>query len=160
MIIFNPLANNPQKKEEQLKVQANKNKRLNSSSTSKDEKISKSAFSETLAETIEIDEKASIDELLNDLKKQEERFLQYQNLTELNMYKAMIQKILKDASQDGYTTKSIKRPRQQRKADYVIIQQINTKLQDLTAHFISGNKGFTLFRQLEDIRGLICDLVY
>lgn len=116
-------------------------------------------FSTELQKTMAIDIDGSIDELMEDLKDQEKRFLDKQTEHELILYKALVQKIIKQIIAEGLQEKTLKRTKKNW-GDYVIIEKINTKLLDLTNAITKQNKAFNLLKTIEEIRGLILDMVY
>ncbi len=116
------------------------------------------AFSASLQNTIEFNIRGTLDELLADLEEQERRFLDAQSVYELNRYKAVVQKILKLVLDEGFSTQTLKRKRSGR-ADYVIVNEINEKLNSISMQ-IAKSTAFSLLKTIEEIRGLILDLVY
>lgn len=116
-------------------------------------------FSSELQKTMAFDISGSIDELMEDLKDQEKRFLDTQSEYELLRYKALVQKIIKQILAEGLQEKTLKRNKKNW-GDYVIIEKINTRLLDLTDAITRQNKAFNLLKTIEEIRGLILDLVY
>jgi len=116
-------------------------------------------FSSELQKTMAFDISGSIDELMEDLKDQEKRFLDAQSEYELLRYKALVQKIIKQILAEGLQEKTLKR-KKKNWGDYVIIEKINTRLLDLTDAITRQNKAFNLLKTIEEIRGLILDLVY
>ena len=116
-------------------------------------------FSSELQKTMAFDISGSIDELMEDLKDQEKRFLDTQSEYELLRYKALVQKIIKQILAEGLQEKTLKR-KKKNWGDYVIIEKINTRLLDLTDAITRQNKAFNLLKTIEEIRGLILDLVY
>ncbi len=116
-------------------------------------------FSSELQKTMAPDLEGTIEELLEDLKDQEKRFLETQSEYEMNKYKALIQKIIKSILDEGLREKTLKR-KKKNWGDFVIIEKINTKILELTDAVIKQNKAFNLLKTIEEIRGLILDLVY
>lgn len=116
-------------------------------------------FSSELHKTVAFDIEGTIDELMEDLKDQEKRFLDKQTEHEMLRYKALVQKIIKQIIAEGLQEKTLKR-KKKNWGDYVIIEKINTKLLDLTSAITKQNKAFNLLKTIEEIRGLILDLVY
>ncbi|MBP7737439.1 MAG: DUF327 family protein [Spirochaetes bacterium] len=116
-------------------------------------------FSSELQKTMAIDIDGTIDELMEDLKDQEKRFLDTQSEYDLLRYKALVQKIIKQILAEGLQEKTLKR-KKKNWGDYVIIEKINTRLLDLTNAITRQNKAFNLLKTIEEIRGLILDLVY
>lgn len=138
-------------KDEKTKV---KSKKKSSSVSEKD-----SPFRTTLKSIVTFEFQGTIEELTNELKDQEKRFLDQQSPYELNRYKALVQKILKTILDEGFKTGSLKRTRKDR-ADFVIIQEINEKLLEISMAITrKNNEAFNLLKKIEEIRGLILDLV-
>lgn len=116
-------------------------------------------FSSELQKTMALELEGSIEELLENLKDQEKRFLETQSEYEMNRYKALIQKIIKSILDEGLREKTLKR-KKKNWGDFVIIEKINTKILELTDAVTKQNKAFNLLKTIEEIRGLILDLVY
>lgn len=139
------------KKDENSRI---KNKRL-SSVGRKDQ-----SFDTVLQEASSFDFMGAIDELVLELKEEEKRFLEKQTVYELNKYKAIIKKILKKILEEGFETKSLKRLRRD-KSDFIIVKEIDDKLLQIAFEITDkANKGFNLLKAIEEIRGLIFDLLY
>ncbi len=139
------------KKEEKLKVKLRKKSTLATSGNV--------PFEKTLDVSIQFDFQGSLDELMTDLNDQERHFLEKQNLYELNRYKAIVQKILKLVMQEGFRTITLKRNRRD-KSDFTVVEEINSRLMDITAAITHNNKAFNLLKTIEEIRGLILDLQF
>jgi uncharacterized protein YaaR (DUF327 family) len=122
-------------------------------------KHSGKTFSSELHKTMALEFEGSIDELMETLKDQEKRFLETQTEYEMNRYKALINKILKSIIDEGLREKTLK-SKKKNWGDFVIIEKINMKLLDITSAITRGNKAFNLLKSIEEIRGLILDLVY
>jgi len=116
------------------------------------------SFESSLHTTIEFQIQGTIEDLLSDLEENEKRFLDKQSLYELNSYRAIVQKILKMVMDEGFSTHVLKRSRSG-KADFVIIEKINEKLDEITRR-VSSSSAFSLLKSIEEIRGLILDLLY
>ena len=117
------------------------------------------SFSSELQKTMAEEFEGPIDKLMQDLKDQEKRFLEHQTENEMNRYKALIQKVIKSILAEGLKERTLKR-KKKNWGDYVIIDKINEKLLDLTDAITKQNKAFNLLKTMEEIRGLILDLVY
>lgn len=122
-------------------------------------KHSGKTFSSELHKTLAMEFEGSIGELMEDLKDQEKRFLDKQTELEMNRYKALIQKILKTIVDEGFTSKTFTRKKRNR-ADFTTYEIINAKLVDLTNAITKQNKAFNLLKSIEEIRGLILDMLY
>jgi uncharacterized protein YaaR (DUF327 family) len=139
-----------QRKEEKTKIKGKKR-----SSEVRDKTI----FASELQQTIVHEFQGSLDELMTDLKDQEKRFLESQNIEEMYNYKALVQKVLKMILQEGYKTKTLMRSRKDR-ANFTIISEINRKLEEISFAITRTNKAFDLMKTIDEIRGLLFDLVY
>ncbi len=125
--------------------------------TEKSEK-SKSIFSGILKTSIEKTDN-DIEDLMDSLKDQEKKFLDLQTLIELNNYKKAIKKILDMIIKGGFQNDVYKNRKKNK--EYLIIREIDQKLLELTKLVTSPqNKAFSLFKEIEEIRGLIFDLIY
>ena len=122
-----------------------------------------SMFSKELTANITDSVNSSIDEELTDLKDSEKRFIDTQSLYELAQYKRKIQKILKLIQSQAYQTQKLKRRAKAgmaRREDFTIVNTINSKLAELSINLTSNNKAFDLMKTIDEIRGLVFDLVY
>jgi uncharacterized protein YaaR (DUF327 family) len=122
-------------------------------------KHSGKTFSSELQKTMAFDIEGDIEQLMMDLKEQEKRFLDQQSEYEMNRYKALIQKLIKSILNEGLSQKTLKR-KKKNWGDFIIIDKINAKLLELTEGITRQNKAFNLLKTVEEIRGLILDLVY
>jgi len=116
-------------------------------------------FSTELQRNIEFEFNGTIDELVNDLRDQEKRFLRDQTFQEMIKYKSLVKKILKSIIENGYQTRTIKRSRKDR-ADFTVISEIDERLEKISAAITKSSTAFNLLKTVEEIRGLIFDLVY
>lgn len=138
------------KKEGKIKIKSKKRAR----------DVKENSFSESLKESVNFDFQGTIEELLDELKDQEKQFVEKQSQYELNRYKSMVQKILKMIQDKGFETIKLK-PRKKQKSDFFIVKEINGKIVELTKKVTnSKNKAFNLLKEIEEIRGLILDLLY
>jgi uncharacterized protein YaaR (DUF327 family) len=135
------------------------NSKVKSKTKSHNARINES-FNSVLTDRMSFDFQGSIDELFNDLQEEEKNFLSNQTLYYLNRYRSIIEKILKKIINEGFETQKLKRLRKD-KADFVIVKKINEKLFEI-AREITGrnNKAFNLLKTIEEIRGLVFDLLY
>ncbi len=115
-------------------------------------------FSGQLENTISYDFRGTIDELFVDLDEQEKRFLDQQSLQELFRYKSLIRKILKTILDRGVETKVLKKTR--RNFAELTVREIDRKLLELSSAITRENKAFDLLKTIEEIRGLVLDLVH
>jgi uncharacterized protein YaaR (DUF327 family) len=116
-------------------------------------------FSSELQKTMAEEFEGPIEKLMQDLKDQEKRFLEQQTEHEMNRYKALVQKIIKSILAESLQERTLKR-KKKNWGDYIVIDKINEKLLDLTNAITKQNKAFNLLKTMEEIRGLILDLVY
>ncbi|OHD67934.1 MAG: hypothetical protein A2W19_06715 [Spirochaetes bacterium RBG_16_49_21] len=116
-------------------------------------------FSSHLSKIIDLEFQGSIEELLEDLKDQEKRFLDQQTGHELDRYKALLHTIIKSILAEGLREKTLKR-KKKNWGDFVVIEKINAKLLEITGAITRQNKAFNLLKTIEEIRGLILDLIY
>ena len=118
------------------------------------------SFGTVLTDRITFEFQGSIEELLNDLKDEEKDFLSNQSLYYLNRYRSIVEKILKMILNEGFETQKLKRLRRD-KADFVIVGKINDRLFEIAREITNrNNKAFNLMKSVEEIRGLVFDLIY
>jgi uncharacterized protein len=115
-------------------------------------------FSSQLENNISYNFQGTIDDLFSELDEQEKRFLDQQSLQELSRYKALIRKILKALLEEGVETTVLKKTR--RNFAELTIREIDKKLLELSTAITRNNKAFSLLKTIEEIRGLVLDLVY
>ena len=104
-----------------------------------------------------------IDELITDLQDQEKRFLDSQSLYELERYKLLVKKILKMILEKGFKHQKLEpSPREKRlgRGEKEIIKEIDENLIALSRMITTSSDAFGLMKKIEEIRGLIFDLVY
>ena len=141
-------------------VNAKEQRRLDQKKTGKTVSSGSSVFEASLSEAVAVDIERSVDALMNDLNGQERRFLDAQNLIELMKYKQLLQKVLKLIMSESFESATIQRRRRDR-ADFFIVRQINEKVDLLTRKVAShDNKAFDLMSSIEEIRGLLFDLMH
>ena len=138
------------KKEEKTKVKARKK-------TAGTVQVNRS-FSANLQNSIQFRVEGTIEELMADLEEQEKKFLEKQTLFDFAKYKAIVQHILKTVVSDGFSTAVLKRSRSDR-SDYLIVRQINDKIEEIQGKITSA-AAFNLLKDIEEIRGLILDLMH
>ncbi|HQG42933.1 MAG TPA: DUF327 family protein [Spirochaetota bacterium] len=137
------------------------NQKKNEQKLVKQKKGSKTAgasspFRTTFEQTIEFSLPETIEELLNNLKDQEKNFLSDPSMYNMQRYKALIQKIVKILVSEEYTVNVLQRKRRDR-ADFIVIQKIENKLEAITNAYIK-NEAFNFLKAFDEIRGLILDL--
>lgn len=118
-----------------------------------------STFRSTFEGTLEFSLPENLDELLDDLKDQEKKFMADPSLYNMQRYKALVQRILKILVSEEYVVNTLQRKRRDR-ADFVVIQQIQNKLEEITKAYITNNKAFDILKTFDEIRGLILDLTH
>ncbi len=138
------------KREEKTKIKGKKRTQGVSSS--------RETFSSSLESNIRFKIEGSFEELMEDLKDQEKQFVEKQDLFELAKYKALVQHILKLAMDEGYRTTVLRRGRSDR-SDFLIVQKINEKIEEIQRN-ITGASAFNLLKEIDEIRGMILDLLY
>lgn len=124
-------------------------------------KISK--FTTELENRISPEFTGSIDELMNDLREQEKRFLDMQSAYELEKYKALIKKILKMILENGFESRKLDltiREKRTGRAEKTIVKKIDENLIKLSLMITRSSDAFSLLKTIEEIRGLILDMVY
>ncbi|HNX24311.1 MAG TPA: DUF327 family protein [Spirochaetota bacterium] len=124
-------------------------------------KISK--FTTELDNRISLEFNGTIEELMTDLKDQEKRFLDSQSLYELEKYKALIKKILKMILENGFESRKLdltSREKRMGRAEKTVIDKIDENLIKLAQMITQKSDAFSLLKTIEEIRGLIFDLVY
>lgn len=122
-----------------------------------------SRFASEVEGIIVSDYSVGIDELMTDLQDQEKRFLDSQSLYELERYKLLVKKILKMILEKGFESQKLDpSPREKRlgRAEKTIVRQIDDNLIALSKIITSSSDAFGLMKKIEEIRGLIFDLIY
>ena len=112
---------------------------------------------------ISSDYTGGIDELITDLHSQEKRFMDSQSLYELERYKLLVKKILKMILEKGFESQKLEpstREKRLGRAEKTIIKQIDDSLVDLSRMVTVKSDAFGLMKKIEEIRGLIFDLIY
>lgn len=122
-----------------------------------------SKFLSELDNRISSDVRVDMDELIGDLMEQEKRFLDRQSMYELEKYKLLVRDILKMILDKGFQTQKLElsgREKRLGKAEKTIVRQIDEGLVRLSTMITRSSDAFELMKQIEEIRGLIFDLVY
>lgn len=130
-----------------------KNKR-DTASVSRNEQ----SFSSHLTQSITDHFNGTIQELMNELSEREKRFLDSQSLHELKIYKSLVQHILKLILDEGFTVQTMK-PTRRHGLEMRIVKDVNDKLIEIKQAITTSNKAFDLMKSIEEIRGLILDLL-
>ena len=115
------------------------------------------SFETELATAVGNDVQGDLDQLLSDLTEQEKRFLDLQSEYELIKYKTLVGKILKLALEENVQIRTLKGRRDQ--YPVVIIESVNSKLNEITNAIIRNNQAFDLLKAIDEIHGLIVDLI-
>jgi uncharacterized protein YaaR (DUF327 family) len=147
--LINVTSTNPKKED---------NSRIKSKLKSQNIKSGKS-FDVVMHDRVAFEFEGAIDQLFNELKEEEKSFLQNQTLYYLNRYKSIVEQILKKILDEGFETAKLKRLRKD-KADFIIINKINSRLFDIAKEITNKSRAFNLLKTVEEIRGLIFDLLY
>ncbi len=124
---------------------------------------SSSRFSSELDSRINSDIRIDMDELMGDLLEQEKRFLDMQSLYELEKYKILVRDILRMILDKGFKTQKLElssREKRLGRAEKTIVKQIDDGLVKLSQMITRKSDAFSLMKQIEEIRGLIFDLMY
>ena len=115
-----------------------------------------STFSTELENRISLEFHGTIEELMTDLKDQEKNFLDTPSLYELEIYKALVKKILKMILDSGFKM----RKSEKKNVEKIVLDKIDENLIKLSQLITKSNEAFNLMKTIEEIRGLILDLVY
>lgn len=118
------------------------------------------SFKTELKQAVAFDVQGTMDELLGELGDQERRFMDQQTPYEMNRYKAMVQKILKMVLDESIETQTIRRRRRDNRADWNVAEIINEKIHAISEAITRRNTAFNLLKTMEEIRGLILDLMH
>lgn len=116
-------------------------------------------FDASLQSALHFEFHDTIEGLMSDLGEQEKRFLDQQSPYELNRYKALVKEILKTILDGSLRVAPLKRRRRDR-ADFAIVEEIDSKLLALSEAVTRNNKAFDLLKTVEEIRGLLLDLQF
>jgi len=140
-----------------LSTKKNEQKSIRNKKTGETTQAEKN-FQAELESTISTEYHGTIENMMNDLAEQEKRFIEEQSMYQMNKYKSMVRAILKMLLDSDTSVETLQRRRRDR-ADFVIIDKINDRL-DRIASTISqkNNKAFNLLKTIEEIRGLLIDL--
>ncbi len=120
-------------------------------------------FATELENRISHEFSGSVEELMTDLRDQEKRFLDAQSLYELEKYKALVKKILKMILENAFESRKLEltgREKRMGRAEKTVIDKIDENLIKLSQMMTRSNDAFNLLKTIEEIRGLIFDLVY
>ena len=115
------------------------------------------SFETELATAVGAEIQGDLDQLMSDLTEQEKRFLDLQSEYELIKYKTLIGRILKVAIEENMQTRTV-RTRSDR-IPYVLVESVNSKLSEITNAIMHNNKAFDLLKAIDEIHGLIVNLV-
>jgi len=123
----------------------------------------KMSFASELSDVVDSEYVSSVDGMLTELESQEKRFIDLQSRIELEKYKSMVKNILKFIMEEGFENKALSlsfRERRLGRAEKTVIETIDKNLVELSQMITKSNEAFSLLKKIEEIRGLICDLVY
>jgi len=122
-----------------------------------------STFSAELDNRISYEFNGTIEELMTDLQDQEKKFLDAQSLYELEKYKALVKKILKMILENSFVSRKLdlsSREKRMGRAEKTVVDKIDENLIKLSQMITQSSDAFSLLKTIEEIRGLIFDLVY
>ena len=119
-----------------------------------------STFAAELESRIFLEFQGTVEELMTDLKDQEKKFLDAQSLYELEVYKALVKKILKMILDSGFKTRKLKQTYRDGNSQKMVLDKIDENLIKLSQMITKSNDAFNLMKTIEEIRGLILDLIY
>jgi uncharacterized protein YaaR (DUF327 family) len=131
-------------------------KKKNGSSVSKSSSLS---FESELQRVTSQSGGVTIDQMLEELLDREKQFLDSQSLYELAKYKKAVQDLLKKLVTQAMEQRDLKRSRYNKNAIQSVVAIIDEKLLAMTEAVTHHSKGFNLMRSMEEIRGLILDMV-
>ena len=100
---------------------------------------------------------------MTDLQDQEKKFLDAQSLYELEKYKALVKKILKMILENSFVSRKLdlsSREKRMGRAEKTVVDKIDENLIKLSQMITQSSDAFSLLKTIEEIRGLIFDLVY
>jgi len=137
--------------------------RADRKSSKKDSITPSSKFLKEVENRISEDFAVEMNEMVEDLLEQEKKFLDLQSLYELEKYKAMVRKILKMILERGLKAELLERTAREKrlgKSEKQIVREIDAGLLKLSQLVTRKSDAFALMKQIEEIRGLIFDLMY
>ncbi|MDY6935326.1 MAG: DUF327 family protein [Spirochaetota bacterium] len=138
----------------------NENTKIKTKKHSQQIKHKEATFKSALQSTFSSNFQGTIEDLLNDLREEEKRFIDNQSLNNLERYKGIVQQILKKILDKGFDTKTLRSCKRDR-ADFIIVQEINSQLIQISSAITHRtNSAFNLLKKIEEVRGLIFDLLY
>lgn len=103
----------------------------------------------------------TLKQMAKDIEKQGEHLAQRIDISELKTYKRMVMEFLEEAVRGfGRFTKESFLDRRGRHRVFATVKTVNDKLEELTREFLKTEKdNLAIISKIEDIRGLILDLV-
>ncbi len=122
-----------------------------------------SSFASELVKTVQTEYYGTVEELLEDLKEQEKRFLDQQSHYELERYKSLVKKILKMILEKGFENRSLEltaRDKRLSRGEMSVVNKIDENLIKLSQMVTRSSDAFNLLKTIEEIRGLVFDLIY
>jgi len=125
--------------------------------------LSSSKFLKEVESRISEDITVEINDMVEDLLQQEKKFLDLQSLYELEKYKAIVRKILKMILERSLKSELLElsaREKRLGRSEKQIVKEIDQGLLKLSQLITRKSDAFTLMKEIEEIRGLIFDLIY
>ena len=116
-------------------------------------------FKTQLESVLSHEYEGGIDALMDELHEQERRFVNLPNLYEMNRYRSLVQKILKEIGNESFNIKELNAKGRNSDKIYTIVETVNDKLLELSSAITKGSPAFALMKTMEEIRGLILDLL-
>jgi len=116
-------------------------------------------FKTQLESVLSHEYEGSIDVLMDELREQERRFIDMPNLYEMSRYRSLVQKILKEISNESFHIKELNAKSRHSEKIYTVVETVNDKLLELSEAITKGSPAFALMKTMEEIRGLILDLL-
>ena len=111
-----------------------------------------SSFASELVKTVQTEYYGTVEELLDDLKEQEKRFLDQQSHYELERYKSLVKKILKMILEKGFENRSLElTPRDKRlgRGEKSVIDKIDENLIKLSQMVTRSSDAFNFLKTIE-----------
>lgn len=121
-------------------------------------KESDTTFSDALHQTVTDNARRDLEDMLGNMRDQEQRFLNSQSQYDLMEYKKAVSSILSFILEEGYQTEALKKTRR-RGNEMTIVRSINEHLAALAQEVTRGSHGFQLMKHFEEIRGLVLELI-
>jgi hypothetical protein len=139
--------------------------KINTGTGSGADKISSpAAGAPSFADSVKAAQRGKVDgelqSLIDDVQRQGERFLKSPSEDRLEGYKNSVQAFLKRAGKELFSLKEeCGTAGQGRQKVYQLVETVNHELEALTRDTLQGDKALQLLAGLDDIRGLVVDLI-